>query len=154
MKGRGEGRTVHKKGQNFLHRTPLPHLVVLFEQLPLQWYQNMPTDNWEILFHSSCNALSLLLSLSPSPSRFLSLSASALYSLLAIKHWAAINKLANHFQPSPKLYSRTPGCCYRDSYRLLLFSFCFRFFFSSLSSPPFCSPFLLKCGRGEWCLCL
>lgn len=68
------------------------------------------------------------------PPLFLSLSRSfspALYSLLAIKHWAAINKLANHFQPSP----RAPRC-HRDSYRLLLFAFVFASFFVVSLPPP------------------
>lgn len=133
-----------QKGETF---SPAYFLVLLCHSRPLppfsaanpapSWrYQNMPTDNWEVP-HLVFSFLPLQLQcfftipiyrcpLSFSPSLSV---CPALYSLLAIKHWAAINKLANHFQPSP----RAPRC-HRDSYRLLLFAFVFASFF--VVSPP------------------
>lgn len=135
-----------QKGETF---SPAYFLVLLCHSRPLPPFscQSCPLleiseyANWQLrgspsllflfpppaamLFHYSHLSL---------PPLFLSLSlfvCPALYSLLAIKHWAAINKLANHFQPSP----RAPRC-HRDSYRLLLFAFVFASFFVVSSPPP------------------
>lgn len=144
--------TYTKKGKTLCHapcfcpvRPHPPTVISRICQLPIERFPHLPTPCL-LHSHSSCNALSLLLS----PSLSLPLaSLPALYSLLAIKHWAAINKLANHFQPSPKplhaaIETAKDYCC------LLLFSL---FSLLALASLPLL-PFSLWSMGVEWCLCL